>query len=355
MPTPPAAAIATPATTQATTAAAVWTASPAAHQARQPVLVVGGANLDLLAIGHGPLLLGDSNPARLHSQPGGVARNIAERLAQLGQPVRLVSVLGDDDAGQHILRQGQAAGIDMGGCQVLAGAATARYVSLHQPDGELLLAVNDMALLQRLTPAVLHAEAAALQSAATVVVDANLDPDTLAALWALPAAVPLWADAVSAAKCPRLLPGLARLHTLKPNRLEALQLSGLPASTADASLAAWLLDAGVRQVALSLGAGGLLLCGRDADGQRWQHHQPALPVPVQHVNGAGDALLAGLLRAQLAGWGPAPSAAFAVACASQALVGQPLPVFNAGPAPSFTPPLATLHPPAGPNTRATAA
>lgn len=317
-------------------------AAPANAPAEGRVLVVGGANLDLVATGLAGLVLGDSNPGRLHSQPGGVARNIAQRLAQLGRPVRLVSVLGDDEAGRQILQQGRAAGIDMGGCQVLADAATARYVSLHQPDGELLLAINDMAVLQGLTADLLLAEAPALHSAAAVVIDANLEPATLAALWALPANVPLWADAVSAAKCRRLRPGLARLHTLKPNRLEALQLSGLPADTADAVLAAWLLDAGVRQVALSLGVGGLLLCGRDADGQRWQHHQPALPVAVRNVTGAGDALLAGLLHAQLGACTPAAAAAFAVACASHALAGQALPA-------SFAP--TTPNPQAGPSAR----
>ncbi len=290
-----------------------------------PVVVVGGANWDTQATSAQPLRAGDSNPGRLHSGPGGVARNIAERLAQLGCAVRLVSVLGDDQAGRRLLASGQAAGINMAGCRVLAGAATARYVSLHQPDGELLAAVNDMAILQRLDPALLQSEAPALQAAAAVVVDANLAPATLAALWALPPAVPLWADAVSAAKCGRLHAGLARLHTLKPNRLEALQLSGLPADTADHTLAGWLLDAGVAQVALSLGAGGLLLCGRDAAGQRWLHHQPAPLLQVLHsVTGAGDALLAGLLCAQLRGWAPAQAAAFAVACASRALVGQAL-------------------------------
>ena len=315
---------------------------PAPQPAHRRVLVVGGANLDLIATGLAGLALGDSNPGRLHSQPGGVARNIAERLAQLGQAVRLVSVLCDDEAGRQILRQGQAAGIDMGGCQVLSGAATARYVSLHQPDGELLIALNDMALLRSLTADRLQGELPALQQAAAVVVDANLEPATLAALWALPAAVPLWADAVSAAKCQRLRPGLARLHSLKPNRLEALQLSGLPADTADAALAAWLLDAGVRQVALSLGASGLLLCGRDANGQRWQQHQPALPVAVRNVTGAGDALLAGLLHAQLAACPPAAAAAFAVACASHALAGLALPAFLAP---------TTLNPQAGPSAR----
>lgn len=291
------------------------------------VVVVGGANLDLQAGALAVLRLGDSNPGRLHSQPGGVARNIAERLAQLGRRVRLVSLLGDDEAGRQLLAQGRAAGIDMGGCQVRAGQATARYCSVHQPDGEMLVAINDMALLQQLTPQCLLPEAPALQAAAAVVVDANLEAATLAALGRMPLRGPLWADAVSAAKCDRLLAlpgGLARLQMLKANRLEALQLAGLPADTPEPVLAARLLDTGLAQVALSLGADGLLLCGRAADGQRWLHRQAALAVPARSVTGAGDALLAGLLHAHLADWPPARAAAFGVACAAAALVGHSL-------------------------------
>lgn len=295
------------------------TALPAAHA---PVVVVGGANLDLLATCDTPARLGDSNPGRLHSSPGGVARNIAQRLAELGRPVRLLAALGDDEAGRELQVHGEAVGVQMDGCVRWPGARTARYLALHQPDGELLVAVNDMAVTAALTPERLAAEHAALHAAPAVVLETNLEPATLAALWALP--VPLWADPVSAAKCERLRGGLARLHTVKPDRLEALQLSGLPEATPDADLAAWFHRQGVQQVALSLGAQGLLLSRRAADGSLWLHHQPALNVAVRSVNGAGDALLAGLLHAQLQGLDGPASAACAVACAALALTGEPL-------------------------------
>jgi pseudouridine kinase len=285
-------------------------------------VVVGGANLDLLATCDTPARLGDSNPGRLHSSPGGVARNIAQRLAELGRPVRLLAALGDDDAGRELQAHGEAAGVQMDGCVRCPGERTARYLALHQPDGELLVAVNDMAVTAALTPERLAAEQAALHAAPAVVLETNLEPATLAALWALP--VPLWADPVSVAKCERLRVGLARLHTVKPDRAEALQLSGLPADTPDADLAAWFHHQGVQQVALSLGPQGLLLSRRAADGSLWQHRQAALNVAVRSVNGAGDALLAGLLHAQLQGLDGPASAACAVACAARALTGQPL-------------------------------
>lgn len=311
-------------------------ATAIAHAAATaPVLVVGGANVDLLASCHAPAVLADSNPGRVRSAAGGVGRNIAQRLAELGRPVRLVAVLGDDEAGRWLLAQGRAAGIDMGGCALLAGQATARYVSLHQSDGELLLAVNDMAITAQLGPAQLAAEAAALQAAPAVVLEANLAAPALAALWALPAHVALWADAVSVAKCTRLAAGLARLHTLKANRLEALALTGLPATATDTALADALHARGLPQLALSRGADGLLLSQRGPDGHTRRHHHPAAPVPTggsgRNVTGAGDALLAGLLHAQLQGWGLAEAAAQATAAAARALGGLAL---VAAPAPA---------------------
>lgn len=295
---------------------------PGAAPKAAPVVVVGGANLDLLATCTAPARLGDSNPGTLRSSPGGVARNIAQRLAELGAAVRLLAVLGDDDAGRELLAQGRAVGIDMDACVVCPGSATARYVALHQRDGELLVAVNDMAITARLTPELLASETPSLRAAPAVVMEANLEPAALAALCAM--GLPLWADPVSVAKCDRLLPGLDRLHTLKPDRAEALQLSALAQHTPDAALAAWFHARGVQQVALSLGAQGLLLSRRVADGSVLQHHQPAVRVPVSSVNGAGDALLAGLLQARLLGLDLPACAAVAVACAARVLTGAAL-------------------------------
>lgn len=302
------------------------TAAPEPAPGEAPVVVIGAANVDLQAMAAAPLRLADSNPGRILSSAGGVGRNIAERLARQGRAVQLLSLLGDDADGEWLRQQGRQAGIGMDGCITVAGAATARYLSLHQPDGEMLAAVNDMELLSRLDATVLQAWAPRLAGAAALVIEANLPPATLAALWPLlPPDLAVWADAVSAAKAPRLAPHLARLHTLKPNRLEALQLSGLAEATPHQALADALLDRGLAQLALSLGADGLWLAQRLADGTRRHHHQPALPVAVRSVTGAGDALLAGLLHAQLAGCGPAESAAHAMACAAAALSGRPPP------------------------------
>ncbi len=281
-------------------------------------MVIGGCNVDLAGRAGEVVAPGDSTPGVVRSSPGGVARNIAENLARLGHRVRLVSAVGDDSPGHWLRQCTAAAGVDTGGCIAVAGAATAHYLSLHAPDGRLLNAVNDMAVLEQLTPARLAAESRRLRRAAAIVIDANLREDTLAWLFEQHFPAGVHADAVSAAKAPRLKPWLHRLHTLKLNRAEAEALGCPPLRTASqrSRAVAWFRPHGPRRLALSLGQHGLLLADADADEQC---ERPAWPVAVSNPTGAGDALMAGLVHAALARWSLPRSAVFALGCAALTL------------------------------------
>jgi pseudouridine kinase len=327
------------------------------------IVALGGANLDTVASAATATQRGDSTPGQVRTSAGGVARNVAENLARLGHVVRLVSAVGDDPAGHALLASTRLAGVDVSACAVVPGEATASYVSLHEPDGTLLAAVNDMQVLERLTPAVLAPHAAALQAAALWLLDANLSDAALAWLFAQQHAVrqrhgtaaPVFADAVSAAKCVRLRPWLGRLHTLKLNRLEAQALCGRPTGTPAEVEAAvdWLHDQGVAHVVLSVGAQGLYFSAREPEaigvdevegrgeghasrggdrhtargGERrdephaergWLAAMPA-PALLPNTNGAGDALMAGLVHAHLLSAPLAEAARVAAACAALTL------------------------------------
>ena len=52
-----------------------------------PVIVFGGANIDVKARIEGHAVEGTSNYGAITRSPGGVGRNIAENLARLGVPV----------------------------------------------------------------------------------------------------------------------------------------------------------------------------------------------------------------------------------------------------------------------------
>lgn len=281
------------------------------------VAVVGGANMDVVARTDVLPLAGDSTPGRIHCSPGGVARNMAENLARLGHLTHLISAVGDDVFGANLLAATAAAGVDTSAFKVLPGHRSATYLSVHGLDGDMNLAINDMALLEAVTPDFLRGHEALLRGAAGLVLDCNLPAPTLAWLLSQPWGNPVFVDGVSVLKCQRVAGWLACIHTLKLNRLEAQALSGMPVhSPVEAGRAAAALHRlGVRNVVVSLGEMGVSWC--DEGGE--VGFRPAGPVTVVNTSGAGDALLAGLVHAQLAGMPLRQALPFGMACAELTL------------------------------------
>lgn len=282
------------------------------------VLVLGGANMDISGSTTQPLVLSDSNPGRIRCAPGGVARNVAENLARLGNTTRLLTAVGDDLYGRSLLDTTRDAGVDVSGSWVLADEATSTYVSLHGPDGDMAVAVNDMGILECLTPARLAPRAPWLQQAAAIVVDCNLGTHALEWVFAHHGATPVFVDAVSAFKCPRIRPWLADVHVLKVNRLEAEALCNFGIhSDVDIERAAQTLHTlGVQQVVLSLGERGVYWSARNAD-QGWHGALPG--TVVVNATGAGDALMAGLVHAFVAQQDLRVAIPFALGCAALTL------------------------------------
>ncbi|WP_394790465.1 PfkB family carbohydrate kinase [Rhodoferax sp.] len=281
------------------------------------LLAVGASNMDVVGHSAQAVVPGDSNPGHIRYAPGGVARNVAENLARLGHRTQLVSVVGDDIAGRSLLVATADAGVDMQACWVLPGETTSSYVSLHGPDGDMALAVNDMRIVASLTPERLAPLATTLAAAQALLLDCNLQEDALAWLCTHSGSTPVFVDTVSTHKCQRIAPWLHRVQLLKPNRLEAQALTGLPLQTPDQApaVARWLHQHGVQQVVLSCGAQGVFWS--EASGAQGWHAAPA--GPVANTSGAGDALMAGLMHGYALGHSLAQAVAFASACAALTL------------------------------------
>ena len=233
--------------------------------AASSVVVVGGCNMDIAVSTPVPPIPADSNPGHIACAPGGVARNVAENLARLGHTTRLVSALGADVFGQSLRQATADAGVDIQALAVLPLQRTASYMSLHGPDGDMAVAVNDMAILEALTPAVLAAHRSVLEKAACMVLDCNLTAEALRHLLediAVTNDTPVFVDGVSVVKCQRIVPCLPRIHTLKVNRLEVQMLSSMVVDTVDDARAAALQlhRRGVRQMVVSLGEQGVCWC-----------------------------------------------------------------------------------------------
>ena len=232
------------------------------------IVVVGGVNMDIGAVSHAPLVARDSNPGRVTTSLGGVGRNIAHNLCLLGEHVSMVTVLGQDSFAQSVRENAAAIGLDL----------------THS-------AVNDMSIYDHMTPDFLRQRLDFINHADLVVVETNLPEASLHWL-CQHCTAPLLADPVSTIKAPKLQPVLGRLTALKPNRMEAELLSGVPIhNEADAARAAEnLLDTGLQQVYISLGSDGLYAADR-------QGHTARVVCPkvqIANATGGGDAAAAAL-------------------------------------------------------------
>ncbi len=279
-------------------------------------VVIGGANMDILGQPFGSLQTGDSNPGAVSCSPGGVGRNIAENLARMGSDTRLISAIGKDTYGQMILQHNRQAGIDSQACLELNDANTSTYLSVLDGNGDMHVAIADMAIIERLGVDVLKARADMLRRAELLVVDANLSEEALEYLLSNFTDKPIFVDTVSCAKARKLKPYLSGIHTLKPNLKEAQQLSGITIkdNTELPKLADWFHEQGVQRVFLSLGSEGVFYSD-----QNEQAFVPAIPVSMVNANGAGDAFLAGLAHSWIQQWPTLQSTKFAMAAAVVAL------------------------------------
>lgn len=261
---------------------------------RRSVACVGAANLDRKLRSLAPLALSTSNPARQTESFGGVARNIAETLVRLGTPAALFTATGNDSAGAALLAHAQELGIDVGGALRLDGMASGAYTAVLDDDGELVVALADMALYEELTPGFVAARAARLAAAALVVADLNLPLATVESLiehGRHDEAPPLVLVAVSGPKMARLPRDLAGVRLLILNQGELEVRAGRPLATLAAIEAAMegLLADGVRDLIVTRGCDGVLYTSGGAVA-----HLAAEPSPdgIVDATGAGDAFAA---------------------------------------------------------------
>lgn len=268
------------------------------------IVCVGGVVADRVVCLDGPPVAGTSNPGSVVSSPGGVARNVAENLGRLGYRPALVSVIGDDTVGTSLVSGVRAVGVDARGVRTVPAEPTAEYLAILAPDGELVLGVAVMAILDALTPA--DVDAAWPAGGGWVVLDCNPRPEVLAHALARARdddGVRLVVVAVSAPKVLRLPADLTGIDILFCTRDEAqawLAACGdAPGDDAPAAeLAAALRASGARAVVVTLGAAGALAL--DGDGVV---EVPGEPVAVVDVTGGGDALVAGTVSAIVEGAG----------------------------------------------------
>ena len=258
-------------------------------------VVVGGVNMDIGGRSRNKLVAADSNPGKVSISLGGVGRNIAHNMTLLGVDVKMLTAMGEDVYGNRIAASCTELGIDASRALRVADCVTSTYLYIADETGEMALALSDMEICDRITPAYLAGNQQMLSNARVIVADTNIPAETLVYL-AENSTAPIFCDPVSTIKAEKLLPILDRIHTLKPNRLEAELLSGVKIlEKQDAEKAAnVLLEKGVQRVFLSMGAEGVYAA--TAQEQMWLDN---LSGQMVNTTGCGDAFMAALVWAYM--------------------------------------------------------
>jgi sugar/nucleoside kinase (ribokinase family) len=270
------------------------------------IVSIGDLVLDISIAPKGPLVADDDSPATITIGGGGQAANFCAWTAALGEQVRLVTRVGDDERGRRLVGDLEANGVEV--CPVWAPEATGAIAVLVGADGRRTMAT---------------------QRGATV----GLSPEDLDESWFRDAqlihvpAYSLFVEPLASATRAAIrlvregggmlavdLSSAAGLRTYGPTRmayvLARLSPEVLFATTHEADTLAVPLESLAQVPVLKLGHAGCRVYGRTI---------PAPAATVIDSTGAGDAFAAAFCVAWLRGATPVESAERAVEVATRAI------------------------------------
>lgn len=275
------------------------------------ILVVGSINMDcVIRLPRRPRPGETVFCSTVSHVPGGKGANQAYALGRMGTGVSLIGAVGQDEFGRISLANLRAAGVDTTGVRVSADEDTGRAFIEVEDDGQNSIIVLGGANTHVTEQDLLAHEALFDRCEALIMqLETPLDTVTAAARLARRKGKLVLLDPAPAR--PDLPAELLQcVDLLKPNETELEIVSGLPADTREQCIAAArsLLDRGVGQVLVTLGARGSLLVTRDGE-----LFVPARKVKAVDTTAAGDCFNAAfacrLERCTDASWEPAGSLA----------------------------------------------
>ena len=227
-----------------------------------PLLIFGGCVTDIIATSTSSIIPGSSNPGHVQFTHGGVARNIAARLSSdYNLTGQLATAVASDENGKGLLKHLVELGIDISKSIVVSHCnnktsqtantnntnisantnatsnntttnnntismpslnnndilrnthhiemssdtpiTTSNYLAIHNNNGELVVGIADMKILQYITANYIQSLAGSIRNTSLVVIDANLSPESFQTVINLASTynVPVFYEPTSDAKC----------------------------------------------------------------------------------------------------------------------------------------------------------
>jgi pseudouridine kinase len=234
--------------------------------------------------------------------------------------VQLISAVGSDLIGQHLVKQTAVSGVDTELVQVIDGERTGAYIAVLEEDGGLAVALDDVRVLRHITPSYLNRHRSLFKQTDMVMMDGSLTDDAMATVVRLCSKYdkPLCADPSSARLAFKLRPFLTHLHLVVPNEGEAAELCQVnfdgPDPEASLALARCLVGKGVSNVVVTLADFGL-----DYATIRETGTIPANYSQMVDSTGTGDAVTAAVIFGMLNELSPIEAIRLGAAAASLTL------------------------------------
>ena len=260
-----------------------------------PIICIGGANVDRKLYAKQEIVNGTSNPVKSSRTVGGVARNIAENLGRLGEKVSLVSVRGSDSEWIEI-HSASSSYMDLEHVAEIENASTGSYTAVLDRNGDLSIALADMDIFEEITPKLLEKRSDLLKTAKCIIIDLNCPGETIDYLcsFATENRIPLCIIPVSSPKMTRLPKDLSAVSWLIVNKDETETFFKITLNDDkdwENSVEKWLA-LGVKNVIVTNGSKGVIVGSEDNGIQYF----PAIETPtVVDVTGAGDSFCSGVI------------------------------------------------------------
>lgn len=269
------------------------------------LIVIGGANLDIKGYAEGDFQFGSSNSGMVSESAGGVGRNIAAALAQLGGDVSLLSAVGEDKTGEIVLAETGKTGVNLEYIKRVREKKTGVYLAVLDNSGELVGAINAMDIIVEINSEYLDRCSSVLTEADWIFIDTNLTNSAIKWLLEADLRAQIMVDPVSLEKAEKVKDRLEDIDFITPNLIEFAYLFSYSREKLNKLITAdnfdGLIEIVARQrrnfspnteVIVTLGKKGAIYVGQTE--AFWQE-PPSFQGPVLETTGAGDALTAGLL------------------------------------------------------------
>lgn len=260
------------------------------------VYVIGGANIDIFANSVNKIIPEDSNISNITFSFGGVARNIAENLVNLGIDLNFISAFSNDTYGKSLYEDCKRIGFKLDYAKLVDDYPSSIYLAVMDNNHDMYVGCNDMRIIECIDNKLIDRLSDVIKEDDYVVLDTNLTEELLIYAFDNLKGHKVM-DAISANKVHKLQRVINKVSIVKLNKIEAEMISDTKLDSEDKiiELLTDLNRNGTKQAIISTKTG--MYVGSNNEVYHYNHDQ--YNKNVVNATGAGDALLAGYLYGEL--------------------------------------------------------